>query len=70
MRCTSPFALVFERIGNMDKKYLAQKSADYQIGNTKYTATPIFADISVKENIESKIKRLILQDTRLKGAKI
>ena len=54
----------------MDTANEIQKSADYHIGNTKYTVTPFFGDASEKENIEDKIKRLILQDKKQKGARL
>lgn len=52
----------------MDKEHEINSVADYQIGNTQYTVTPVFGDASAKESIEEKIKRLILQD-RQKGIK-
>ena len=53
----------------MDKKHEPHQSAEYQIGTTKYIATPVFGEISQKESIEYKIRRLILQDKKQKGAK-
>lgn len=53
----------------MDIKQKTDSSAEYQIGNTKYTVTPVFGETEQKENIETKITRLILQDKKYKGAK-
>ncbi|MDL2324618.1 transposon-encoded TnpW family protein [Ruminococcaceae bacterium OttesenSCG-928-A16] len=53
----------------MDKEHNANAPAEYQIGNTKYTVTPVYGDASQKEAIEDKIKRMILQDRTQKGAK-
>ena len=48
----------------MNQKSNIAKSADYNIGNTQYTVTPVFRNASEKESIEDKIKRLILQDKK------
>lgn len=53
----------------MDKKQNIEKPAEYQIGNTKYTATPVFGIASPSESIEAKITRLIMQDKKHKDAK-
>ena len=53
----------------MDKKHEPNQPAEYHIGTTKYTVTPVFGEVAQKESIEDKIKRLILQDKKLKGAK-
>jgi hypothetical protein len=64
------FSLVHaERSGDMDKKQNIEKSAEYQIGNTTSSVTPVFGVASQAENIEEKITRLILQDKKHKGAK-
>ena len=54
----------------MDKIQKPEDTAEYHIGNTKYKVTPFFGEASEKESIEDKIKRLILQDERQKGAKL
>ena len=53
----------------MDKKQDATNSAEYQVGTTKYTVTPVFWEASQKESIEDKIRRLILQDKQQNCAK-
>lgn len=53
----------------MDKKEKVNNSAEYLVGNTKYTTVPVFGDAVPKEAIEDKIRRLILQDKEIKHAK-
>lgn len=53
----------------MEKEHNTNAPAEYQVGNTKYTVTPVYGDASCKEDIEEKIRRLILQDRKQKGAK-
>jgi len=53
----------------MSKENTISNPTDYQVGNTKYTVTPVFADTSGKESIESKIRRLIVQETKQQSVK-
>lgn len=54
----------------MDKEHKNNAPIEYQVGNTKYTVTPVYGEASQKEAIEDKIKRMILQDGKQKGAKL
>lgn len=38
----------------------------YQIGNTKFTVSPVYGELATKEALEEKIKRLILSDKERK----
>lgn len=58
------FARPFQAEGIMNHKEEQKNNADYRIGTTKYTVTPVFREHSEKENIEDKVKRLILQDKK------
>lgn len=53
----------------MDKEHNTSAPAEYQVGNTKYSVSPVYGDTTQKEDIEEKIRRLILQDRTQKGAK-
>jgi hypothetical protein len=54
----------------VDKKHEPKQPAEYQVGNTRYTVTSVFGEAAQKEPIENKIRRLILQDSKQKGAKL
>lgn len=58
------FARPFQTEGVMNHKKEQKDYADYKIETTKYTVTPVFREHSEKENIEDKVKRLILQDKK------
>lgn len=52
----------------MEKKAQTSTPIEYQIGGTKYTVKPIHAELTSKEVLADKIKRLILSDHERKGA--
>lgn len=52
----------------VDMKKKEDGPAEYTVCGTKYTVTPVFGEAQQKEGIEDKIKRLILQDKKLKNA--
>ncbi len=51
----------------MDKKDTSAISAEYQVGGTKYTVTPVYKGEAHKEALEDKIRRLILADKERKA---
>lgn len=53
----------------MENKNVVPLPVEYQVGNTKYSVTPIYGEAPNKETVEDKIRRLILSESRGKPDK-
>jgi hypothetical protein len=58
-----------KRNGAMETKNENNRLTEYQVGNTVYQVTPVFAENTKAEDIKDKILRLILQDRERENIK-